>query len=82
MKFTVLYRYNDDVKKYFEEKRGRGKLGFGINLVRLDTVSILKTETGELHSHAYAFRCKGSLLSYLYNKKLCGKHATHLIGWK
>ena len=81
MKFTVVYKYSDEVKEYFERNRGKA-YGDGINLVRLDEGDIVNKFTDKFINKAYAFRCKGSILSYLKHKMKYGKYATHLIGWK
>lgn len=81
MKFTVLYRYCEGAKKVFEDNRGKA-YGDGVNLVKLDKVCIIDKRTKEVVNHAYAFRCKASLINYLRHKAWYGKYVPHRIGWK
>lgn len=81
MKFTVLYRHGDSTKDYFERVKGKA-YGDGVNLVRLDEVSIMNKKTREITNKAYAFRCEASLFDYLRHKKWYGMHVPHFIGWK
>lgn len=81
MKFTVLYKHNDEVKKYYMEKRGT-RYGDNIDLVGLKTVEIIDKKTKEVACKAYAFLCKGSVVDYIRHKMKYGKFAKHCIGWK
>lgn len=79
MKFTVMHQYCEEVKNYFDQHRD-GKYGAGVKLLRLDKVDVSDVTGGEI-SNAYAYRCKGSFIAYLWHKLLYGKYAAHFKGW-
>lgn len=80
MKFTVMYKYSDEVKRYYYSKRGKA-YGDGVKLIGLGKRTIIDNDTGEV-IYAYAFHCKSSIINYLKHKREYGKYAAHLIGWK
>ena len=81
MKFTVLFKYCDEVKEHFEPHLGT-ICKDGIAILDLKEIDIVNKHTGEFVHKSYALLCKASPLLYLKDVFLYGKHATHLIGWR
>lgn len=80
MRFMVYYKHVPEVKEKFTKLIGK-TYGKGIKVASLKEAAVLTTDTGEVMP-CYVVLLKGSLLRYLQSKKLCGKYATHRIGWK